>query len=119
MGLFNIFKKKKEPPKEFSDVSDVAQIADDEKKEQIKIITDKLENFASTDRILQNVKQGNIVIVRIKDLKETNMDELKQSINKIKNVVSTYGGDVAGVSDEWLIVAPNTAAIMRNQEQPM
>jgi SepF-like predicted cell division protein (DUF552 family) len=116
MGLFNIFKKKEEPPKEFSDVSEISEVHDHEKKEQIKIMMEKLENFASTDKILRNVKQGNIVIVRMKELKETNMEELKQSINKLKTNVAAYGGDIAGVSDEWLVVAPSTAMILRSQE---
>ena len=43
------------------------------------------------------------------------MDELKNSINKIKTSVAMFKGDVVGVSDEWLVITPPTVEIKRGE----
>lgn len=80
---------------------------------QLKILIEKLEDFSSVDRILKRVREGNIVIAKIKELKEANMDELKHCITKMKSITDGFDGDIAGVGDEWLIVTPSVVRIQR------
>ena len=79
----------------------------------MKIIVDKLEGYASVDKIMRHVRNGNIVIVRIKEMKDTNMDELKHAVGKLRNACANVDGDVAGVGDEWIVVTPSTVRIQR------
>ncbi len=98
---------KKEDAEEYTEIE-----MPEEEEKHVKIVIDKLES-ANPDKIIRNVKEGKIVIVKIKELKESNMDELKHAINKIKNTCEIINGDVAGVGDEWLIVTPSSAKIER------
>ena len=82
-------------------------------KEALKIIVDKLEGYSSVDKIMRHVRNGNIVIVKIKELKDTNMDELKHAVGKLRNACIGIDGDVAGVGDEWIVVTPSTVRIQR------
>lgn len=80
-----------------------------------KIIIEKLEGYSNVDMLLKRVREGNIVIAKIKDLKESNIDELKQAIAKMKTACANFDGDIAGVGDEWIIVTPRTARIHREE----
>ncbi len=78
------------------------------------VMIDKIDSYASSDRIIQKVKKGNIVIANMKELKEMNMDELKHSISKIRSAAERIDGDIAGASDEWIIVTPSTVRVHRD-----
>ena len=82
----------------------------------VKIMIEKLDKYASVDRIIRKVKEGNIVIAKIKDLKESNEEELKHSITKIRTVCEGLNGDIAGVGEEWIIVTPSIASVSRESE---
>ena len=99
-----------------NEVEDYTELQMEEKASEpsvMKVVVDKLESYASVDKIMRHVRNGNIVIVKIKDLKDTNMDELKHAVGKIRNSSVNLDGDVAGVGDEWLIVTPSTVRIQR------
>jgi SepF-like predicted cell division protein (DUF552 family) len=113
MSIFNkLFKKK--PTEETAPAEELTEIpAEQGDQTQTKVMIDKIESLSDSDRIIKKVRSGNIVIARIKELKEQNMDELKHSISKIRTSVTMFNGDIAGVGDEWLIVTPSTARIQR------
>ena len=75
---------------------------------------EKLEGLVDTDPIIKKVKDGHIVLAHIKGMRENNMEELKQSIGKIRTYTANMSGDVVGVGDEWLVVAPSSVEIKRN-----
>ena len=110
-----LFRKEEEllePVEEYVELPmDVAETED-----QIKIMVEKLESYSNVDKILKKVRDGNIVFVKIKELKEANMDELKHAVTRLKNICTTFDGDIAGVGEEWLIVTPPIAKIVRQVE---
>jgi SepF-like predicted cell division protein (DUF552 family) len=84
-----------------------------EESQYVKIMIEKLDKYSSVDRIIRKIKDGNIVIAKIKELKENNEEELKHSITKIRTACESLNGDIAGVGEEWIIVTPNIANISR------
>ena len=110
--MLNIFNRKREEEPKIEEFTEVPQEDDGQKK--INIMIEKLEGLVDADPIIKKVKDGHIVLAHIKGLRETNMEELKQSIGKIKTYSANFGGDVVGVGDEWLIVAPASVEIKRN-----
>ncbi len=89
-------------------VMDEAEIA------HVPIVVDRLENFTDSDRVARYLREGKIVFVRIGDFKNTNVDELRRTVSKIRNVVQAVDGDLVGIRDEWIIVAPSVARIERD-----
>lgn len=114
MSIFNKLFKKREGEEAVQQQEELAELpAEGEAPAKATVMIDKIEMLSDADRIIKKVRSGNIVVARIKELKENNMDELKHSISKIRTSVSMWNGDIAGVGDEWLIVTPSTAKIAR------
>lgn len=117
MSIFSRFFKKKanvEVASSDGSVEEFTEIPMDvEQPEKVKIMIERLDSLADTDRIIKKVRTGNVVIAKIKDLKENNLDELKHSISKIKTSCMVFQGDIAGVGDEWLLVTPSSVKINR------
>jgi SepF-like predicted cell division protein (DUF552 family) len=74
---------------------------------------EKLTEFGDTDRILKHIRKGSVIFLKIKDLKEKDMGELKRAVDKLKKTVVANNGDIAGVESDWLILTPEYAAVER------
>ena len=113
MSIFGrLFRKKEEQPQP-EELTELP--VEQEEPTYTRVMIEKLDNLSDSDRIIKKVRSGNIVVVRIKELREQNMDELKHAISKIRTSCSIFNGDIAGVGDEWLIVTPSTAKIHRGE----
>jgi SepF-like predicted cell division protein (DUF552 family) len=74
---------------------------------------EKLTEFSDTDRILKHIRKGSVIFLKIKDLREKDMGELKRAVDKLKKTVIANNGDIAGVESDWLILTPEYAAVER------
>ena len=74
---------------------------------------EKLTEFGDTDRILKHIRKGSVIFLKIKELKEKDMGELKRAVDKLKKTVIANNGDIAGVESDWLILTPEYAAVER------
>ena len=116
MSIFNkFFKKRPEPEEKIEEFTEIP--SETEQGEKVKVFIEKIEGLADSDRIIKKVRTGSIVIARIKELRESNVDELKHCISKIKTSCAVFQGDLAGVGDEWLLITPSSVRINRG-EQP-
>lgn len=114
MSFFGkIFKKKEEEAPPAEQLTELP--VQEEEAPFTRVMIDRIDSLSDCDRIVKKVRSGNIVIARMKDLKEQNVDELKHAISKIRTSCSMFNGDIAGVGDEWLIVTPSTAKIQRGE----
>jgi SepF-like predicted cell division protein (DUF552 family) len=80
---------------------------------KIGITIDKLNEFSDTERILRAVRNGSLVFLKIKTLKEKDLGELKRAVEKLKRTVLAQNGDIVGVEQDWLILAPEHAKVER------
>ncbi len=80
---------------------------------KIGIVIDKLVEFSDTERVLRAVRDGSLVFLKIKGMKEKDLGELKRSVEKIKKTVMAQNGDIVGVEQDWLILAPEFAKVAR------
>ena len=116
MSIFSKLFKKREDETAEGQAEELAELsAPEEQTSQTQIMIEKIEMLADADRIIKKVRSGNIVIARIKELKEQNLDELKHAISKIRTSTSVWNGDIAGVGDEFIIVTPSSAKIKRGE----
>jgi SepF-like predicted cell division protein (DUF552 family) len=77
------------------------------------ISVEKLGNFEDTEKVLRALRQGNIVFLKIKELKDRDMGELKRAVEKLKKTAVANNGDIAGVEQDWLIITPSSANVVR------
>jgi len=65
--------------------------------------------------VQQLVRDGNIVFLRIRELREKNISELKRSVEKLKKTVVAMNGDIVGVDEDFLVITPTSAKIFRGK----
>jgi SepF-like predicted cell division protein (DUF552 family) len=107
--------------------TDYVELDSNAKESSQKIIVRPfvLEDFSDIKPVLDSLREGNtICLVNIKPLKDKDLVELKRAINKLKKTTDAIEGDIAGFSDDYIVIAPGFAEIYRakptsgQQEQP-
>ena len=111
----DIFKKIKGKGEEQEEYLELNLENEPKKPGKITIVIENLNSYADSDRIQRRVREGAITLIKIKDLKEKDIEELKRSISRIKKTCDAIGGDIAGISDDWILVAPCAATIERQR----
>lgn len=75
-----------------------------------------LEDFTDIKQILDTLREGNtICLINIRPLKEKDLIELKRAINKLKKTCDAIDGDIAGFSDDYIVITPSFAEIYRSK----
>ncbi|MFH1631107.1 MAG: cell division protein SepF [Candidatus Aenigmatarchaeota archaeon] len=88
-------------------------MGEEETTKQVPVVVDKIESFACGDRIVKHLREGKIVFAKIGQVKHVNVDEFRRTVSKIKNICVALEGDMVGVGEEWVIIAPSVAKIER------
>lgn len=88
-------------------------MASETKRKKIGIVVEKLTEFSDTDVIVRQVREGKLVFLNIKDLRNKDIEELKRAIEKLKRSVLAQNGDIVGVEQNWLILTPQHAVVHR------
>ena len=75
-----------------------------------------LNDFEDIKDVIDALRTGNCVaLINIRPLKEKEITELKRAVAKLKKTCDAIGGDIAGFSEDWLVVAPSFESIYRDQ----
>ena len=80
---------------------------------KIPIKVEKLEDFSDSDRIQKSLRDGAIVLCKIKALKEKDLSELKRAIDKLRKTCIAMNGDIAGVDEDFILMTPSYAHVSR------
>lgn len=80
---------------------------------KLGIRIENLDEFADTERVLRQIREGSIIFLRIKGLRDKDMGELKRAVDKLKRSVTANNGDIVGIEQNWLIVTPEFVAVHR------
>jgi uncharacterized protein len=111
MVLKDLFKKE---PEEYVEL----EFEENESKEgKLMVKIEKLNSFSDTGKIQESVRDGNVLLVKIRDLRKKDIGELKRAVAKIRKTCLAIDGDIAGVGEDWLLVTPKTAKIHRDDEE--
>jgi SepF-like predicted cell division protein (DUF552 family) len=116
MGLRDMFSRREEEFDEFAgdDYMEVNLMdADERKMGKLGIRIESLDDFSDTENILKQVREGSVIFLRIKGLRDKDMGELKRAVEKLKKGVAANNGDIAGVEQDWLVLSPHYAMIHR------
>jgi len=83
------------------------------KRGKIPIRVDRLDDFSDSDRIQKKIRDGAVVLVKIKKLKEKDLSELKRAIDKLRKTCIAMNGDIAGIDEDYIICTPAFAHVAR------
>ena len=81
----------------------------------VRVRIENLNGFADTERVQNIVRDGAIVFLKIKDLRQKDITELKRSVDKLRKTTVAMDGDIVGVDEDMLIVTPSFAKIYRGK----
>ena len=118
MGLQNLFSRKEfsslDEGQEYVEVNvadGLSAVARDLGK--VSIVVEKLSEFSDTERVLKQVREGHIIFLRIKGLKDKDIGELKRAVERLKKTVMASNGEIIGIEQDWLILTPEHAVVQR------
>ncbi len=76
-----------------------------------------VESFDDIKESLNALREGyTIALINIRPLKDKDIVELKRTINKLKKTCDAIEGDIAGISEDWVVVTPAFARVHRNRQ---
>ncbi|MCD6496432.1 MAG: cell division protein SepF [Candidatus Aenigmarchaeota archaeon] len=80
---------------------------------KLGIIIESVSEFGDTERILKHVREGKIVLMKVKALKEKDLGELKRVVERFKRTILAQNGDIVGVEQDWLLLVPEHVIVQR------
>ncbi len=102
-------KEEDNPESDFIEIDEAGLV----KEEKINVKIETLRDYVDSDRVQQLVRDGNIVFLKIKELRAKNVAELKRAVDKLKKTVVAMNGDIVGVDEDFLVITPNFAKVFR------
>jgi len=112
MVLEKILKRsevEEEPEEEFVEIGPTIE------EEKVKVRVDILRDYSDTERVQRLIREGNVVFLRIKDIRQRDITELKRCVDKLKKTCMAMSGDMVGVDEDFLVITPNFARIYRGK----
>ncbi len=67
------------------------------------------------ETVKQEVKSGNILILKVSPLAEKSLDDVKEAISQLIEFTQTLGGDIARLGEERIVITPPTVRIWREK----
>ena len=107
MGLFDIFKSKK--PTE-----DAVEFPEDkEPREALTVRIENVSGLGDVERIGGYLKQGNVVLVKVRDLQKKDVGLFQTSLQKMKRLSTQFNWDMVALQEGYVIMTPSFARIER------
>ena len=105
-GLSNILRKSKKVEKE-------VEVRGISGKTYLKAMP--LRNLSDLDAVKNEVKSGNIMILRISPLASKSIDDVKRAVNELCEFAESVGGDIARLGEERVVICPPGVRIWREK----
>jgi SepF-like predicted cell division protein (DUF552 family) len=74
-----------------------------------------LKELTDLENIKNEVKNGNIIILRVTPLANKSIDEVKSAVNELYEFTGSIGGDIARLGEERVVICPKTIRIWREK----
>ena len=74
-----------------------------------------LRALRDVDTIKQEVKSGNILILKVSPLAKKSIDDVKQAVSELVEFTQLVGGDIARLGEERVIITPSFIRIWREK----
>jgi SepF-like predicted cell division protein (DUF552 family) len=74
-----------------------------------------LRELADLENVKNEVKNGNIVILRITPLASKSIEDVKQAVDQLYTFAESVNGDIARLGEERVVICPKTVRIWREK----
>ena len=74
-----------------------------------------LRDLSDLDVIKNEVKNGNILILRITPLASKSIEDVKYAVNELYEFAASIGGDIARLGEERVVICPQNIRIWREK----
>jgi SepF-like predicted cell division protein (DUF552 family) len=75
-----------------------------------------LTDFADIKPVIDSLREGyTIALLKIKPLKDKDMNELKRAISKVKRTCEAIDGEIVGIDEDWIIAVPNFIEVYKGE----
>jgi len=74
-----------------------------------------LRALADVDMIKQEVKSGNILILKVSPLAKKSIDDVKLAVSELLEFTQLVGGDIARLGEERVVITPSFIRIWREK----
>ncbi|HVP27411.1 MAG TPA: cell division protein SepF [Candidatus Bathyarchaeia archaeon] len=105
-GLGGILRKSKKEEKT-SEANDASE------KTYLKAMP--LRELSDLENVKNEVKTGNILILRITPLADKSIEDVKRAVNELCEFAESVGGDIARLGEERVVICPPNVKIWREK----
>ena len=74
-----------------------------------------LRELSDLENIKNEVKNGNIIILRVTPLASKSIEDVKTAVNDLYQFADSIGGDIARLGEERVVICPKTIRIWREK----
>ncbi len=74
-----------------------------------------LKTVADVENVKNEVKNGNIIILRVTPLASKSIDDVKNAVNELTQFAESIGGDIARLGEERVVICPKNIRIWREK----
>ena len=74
-----------------------------------------LRELSDLENIKNEVKNGNIIILRVTPLATKSIDDVKNAVNELYQFSESIGGDIARLGEERVVLCPKAIRIWREK----
>jgi hypothetical protein len=74
-----------------------------------------LRDLSDLENIKTEVKNGNIIILRVTPLASKSIEDVKTAVNELYEFADSIGGDIARLGEERVVICPKTIRIWREK----
>lgn len=92
-----------------------APVTPEAPKEKMYLKAMPLKDLADLEAIKTEVKNGNILILRIAPLANKSIEEVKQAVNQLYEFTESIQGDIARLGEERVVICPPSIRIWREK----
>ncbi|MCS4542357.1 MAG: cell division protein SepF [Euryarchaeota archaeon] len=79
--------------------------------------TARLKDFTDVQKAIEELNQGNILVVNVQAIASKDAEELKRALETLKGVCQSIGGDIAGIDKDRYILTPQAVKIYREEHK--
>lgn len=74
-----------------------------------------LRDLSDLEDIKNEVKNGNVLILRITLLASKSIEDVKRAVNELYDFAESIGGDIARLGEERIVICPQNIRIWREK----